>query len=174
MYPKPCGSVSHAQRIFITLIEKRIFTGTLTEWGIKYPSHVYQIALGRITTTYGVVFVLRERISPELWYYDETEELPEPVKGKFRHQSTEEGLKNIVSEETAAINRIGELIENRKLREFCSTHHVKYQDIWGCTKKRTKEDGSYGYHQRPPYRIIRTLREEIHPALWYLYPDELI
>jgi hypothetical protein len=177
MYVKPLGDISHAQRRLIGLIEKREFTGTLIgDWqvpqGLIVP--IYKSAVGQRTPTYGIIFGLRRHIPPEAWYFDETEKLPKPIACTHLYPPFGARInKKIIHDETAAINLIGEIRENRKLSAFCVEHGLKYNDMLGCAVKRKRSNGRYGYHQKPAYLVIRTLREIIHPALWYLFPDEL-
>jgi hypothetical protein len=176
MYPKPVGPVSHARRVLIDLIEARRLTPTLAGWGMGKNSVMayYEAALGRTPPSYGVIFALRERISAELWFYDETEKPPEPVRYRIKYPSTGKGVREkILTDETAALGKIREIREKRELPAFCARYGVKYTDLWGVCSKRMKADGRYGFHQRPPYRVVRSLREVIHPALWYIFPDEL-
>jgi hypothetical protein len=176
MYPKPVSPVSRARRALIGLIESRKFTGTLTGWGIgaNVVNGYYRAALGQIPPSYGVIFSLREHLAPELWFYDEAEKPPKPVKYRIKYLSIGKGVREkILTDETAALEKIREILEKRELPVFCARQGVKYQDLWGICVKRKKADGRYGFHQRPPYRVVRTLREAIHPALWYIFPDEL-
>jgi hypothetical protein len=179
MYRKPQGVITHAQRIFITLLEARQFTRTLVGWGITKSTvtYIYKIVLGEIPPSYDVVFILREHIGPELWYYDENEEVPNTPKTGTRYYLTQRQpaiRKNILQDETVAIREIRKVIEERKLSTFCAIHQVGYGDVRNSCTKRKKPDGMYGYHQRPPYRMIRALRNVIHPRLWYIYPDEIV
>jgi hypothetical protein len=177
MYAKPEGDLSHAQRLLIGLIERRGFTGTLArEWEAPRSMImiVYETALGRALPSYGVVFGLRRHIDPAAWYYGEDEELPPPVPCAWLYPSFgKKARKKVLRDATAALSRMEEIKGKRELSAFCAAHGVKYADLWACTIKRKKKDGRYGYHQRPPYRVIRALRETVHPALWFLYPDEL-
>jgi hypothetical protein len=183
MYPKPVEPVSHARRRLITLIEARRFTFTLTEWGLSksviFAS--YETALGKRQPTYGVIFALREHIPPELWFYDEAEKPPEPVTAAvFLYSPADKGKREktalrrkVLRDETAALGKLREIMEKRELSSFAGRHGVKYQDLWQVCNKRKKPDGRYGYHQRVPFRVVKALREVIHPALWYIFPDEL-
>jgi hypothetical protein len=178
MYPKPVGPLSHARKILIGLIESRRLRGTLHSWGITNLgsiSSIYKTALGQTAPTYWIIFCLREHIAPELWYYEETEALPKPLPFKALYPSIGGGslIRKILESETAAIGDIKELIEKRELAQFCTKFDLDYQELWGCCNKRKKADGRYGYHRRPSYRVIKTLRDAIHPARWYVFHDEL-
>jgi hypothetical protein len=179
MYRKPEGRITHARRGLISLIEKREYSGTLIkEWEIPPSmalSAIYETALGTILPSYGVIFALRCHIPPGAWYYEEEEKLPGPVPFNPRYPSW--GLKSrkkVLRDPTVALLRIEEVKEQRGLSQFCARHGLKYGDLWGCTIKRKKPDGKTGYHQRPPYRVIRALRDVIPPDLWYIFPDELL
>jgi hypothetical protein len=178
VYPKPEGTISHGRRILISLIEERKFSPTLRSWGVTEKSLInfaYEIALGRSDATFFVVFNMREHIRPELWYYDEAEEEPFPVKVKFVYPSTGKAAKRkFIVDETAALERIQGIMERREAGALCASHGIKYYDLWGCCSKRKKANGRYAFHTRPSYHVIRALRDTIHPALWYVFPDELI
>jgi hypothetical protein len=184
MYPIPVSPVSLARRELIGLITARRFTRTLAGWGVAKPMAFasYETALGKREPSFGVIFALREHVSPELWFYDEGEKPPRPVKVRFQYRSAagEGGESNkilirekVLRDETAALKKLGKIMEKRELPAFSREHGVKYLDMWGICSKR-KKAGGYGYHQRPPYRVVKALREVIHPALWYVFPDELI
>jgi hypothetical protein len=183
MYPIPVSPFSHARRALVSLIEARRFTGTLTGWGMGKAviSTAYQMAVGTKLPSYLIIFALRDHISAELWFFDEDEKPPEPVTAKLKYPPAGPGkirktsLKlKILREETAALVKLREIKERRELSSFAAQYGIKYLDLWQVCTKRKKPDGRYGYHQRPPYRVVKALREVIHPALWYIFPDELI
>jgi hypothetical protein len=169
--------ISYARRILITFTENRIFRGKLKSWGIKDNdvNHIYKMAQGERTPTFWAVFSLRENISPELWYYGEKEPLPDPIKKNFIYPS--KGKKStikkiIMGSETIAVGKIKQILEKRELSEFCRIHKVSYQDLRGCCIKQKDANGKYNYHARPSYTMIKVLRDEIHPSLWYLFNGE--
>jgi hypothetical protein len=177
VHAKPEGPISHAQRRLITLIDKRKISETLTGgWGVPRTclGNIYRTALGTIPHSYGIIYGLRLNIAPVFWYYSEEEPLPRPIAftpkyppfGKDAHDA-------VLRHETAALEIIREIKERRELSRFCALHGVKYYDVAGCSFKNPKKDGPEGYHQRPSYRMIRSLREAVHPDLWYIFPGEL-
>jgi hypothetical protein len=144
-------------------------------------STAYQMALGKKLPSYLIIFALRDHISPELWYFDEDEKPPEPLAAGVKYSLTGPGkirktsLKlKILRDETAALVKLREIMGKRELSSFAAQYRIKYFDLWQVCNKRKKADGRYGYHQRPPYRVVKALREVIHPALWYVFPDELL
>jgi hypothetical protein len=179
MYPEPVEPVSHARRALIGLIQSRRFTATLAGWGMgkSVITTAYQMAVGRRRPSYVVIYALREHIRPELWYYDEAEKPLAPVKAAYLHSLAGKRKaalkKKILQDETAALGVLREIREKRGLPAYARRYGVKYLDLWQVCSKRKKAGGRYGYHQRPPYRVVRALREAIHPALWYAFPDEL-
>jgi hypothetical protein len=178
MYTVPQGEITHARRRLITLIERREFTGTLTrEWGVPKPSvmHIYDMVLGRVPPTFGAIFGLRREVAPAAWFYGEGEALPPRIGAAYIYPSFGKEIREkVLGEPTAALLMIEGLKEKRELARFCVERGVKYADLWACTIKRVKKDGRQGYHQRPPYRVIKALREAVHPDLWYTFPDELV
>lgn len=164
--------------MLVGLIKKRLLTSTLADWGAakSMTAAYYEAALGLREPSFGVIFALRERISPELWFYEEGEELPPPVKAAFLHSGAKKAQlkKKILRDETAALEMLREIKEKRELASFSARYKVDYQVLWGVCSRRRKAGGGYGYHQRPPYRIVKALREAVHPALWYIFPEELV
>jgi hypothetical protein len=177
VYAKPEGPISHAQRRLITLIDKRSISGVLIDtWGIPKTQmgNIYRMALNKLPVSYGVIFMLRRYLPPIAWYYDEQEALPRPIAFVPKHPPFGKKTRDkILHHETAALSIIREMKEKRELSRFCQQYRVKYYDVAGCSFKNPKKDGREGYHQRPSYRMIRSLREAIHPDLWYIFPDEL-
>jgi hypothetical protein len=177
MHADPEGPISHAQRRLITLIdERRISKVLIGAWGVpkSYIGNIYRMALNTLPVSYGVIFLLRQQLPPAAWYYDEGERLPQPVPFTPKYPAFGKRVRNkILHHETAALGIIREIKEKRELAYFCKQHRVKYYDVAGCSFKNPKKDGRDGYHQRPSYRMIRLLREAIHPDLWYIFPDEL-
>jgi hypothetical protein len=177
VYAKPEGPISCAQRRLITLIDKRKISETLIGgWGVPRTQlgNIYRMALGTIPPSYGIIYGLRLTIPPAAWYYGEEEALPRPIPftpkypafGKQAHDA-------VLHHETAALGIIREIKEQRELSRFCARHGVNYYDVAGCSFKNPKKDGRKGYHQRPSYRMVRLLREAVHPDLWYIFPEEL-
>jgi hypothetical protein len=177
VYTTPKGPVSHAQRRLITLIgERRISAVLVNNWGVpgNKIGYLYRMALGTKPVSYGAVFLLRRYIPPVSWYYDEEESPPDPVLFTAKYPPFGNEIhEKILHDETAAIGIIRGIKEKRELSRFCTLHKVKYYDVAGCSFKNLKKDGREGYHQRPSYRMIRLLREAVHPDLWYIFPDEL-
>jgi hypothetical protein len=75
--------------------------------------------------------------------------------------------------ETAAHRYFEILREKRALTAFCGKRGLVYSSLSNCVFKRRREDGLWGYRTRPAYRLVKSLREILHPDLWYVFPDEL-
>ena len=73
---------THAVRYFKTLVKDRSFATKTQEYGLTDPQQklLYNVARGNFRATYGIIFALRNIISPSQWIYREDEELPQPVK----------------------------------------------------------------------------------------------
>jgi hypothetical protein len=177
MYAKPQGKVSHAQRFLISLIEKRAFTGTLVkDWKVprKFVMGIYRCALGSQKPTSLAVFGLRKHIRPSWWYYEESETLPCPVDFNEKYPAFgPETNEKILTDETVGIRKIIEIKNERKLARYCLGKGIKYGILCGCIQRYKSNAGKIKFHRRPDYFTIKSLREDINPDLWFIFPDEL-
>ena len=72
---------THAVRYFKNLVRERDFKAKVQEYGLTEPQQklLYNVTRGDFRATYGIIFALRNNITPSQWIFKENEELPEPV-----------------------------------------------------------------------------------------------
>lgn len=171
---------SHALRYFKNLIKERKYFSKAVEYNLNrtMTEVLYKVVRGQLRPTYGIIFMLRKYIAPCMWYYKETEELPEPVKfeshyeDSFDEYNTES--KNILAQrKTIGHTYFDILKENRVMARFCALHNVTLTEAANYVTMRHKKDGTYRYTTRPTIDFISNFKEELHPDLWYIFPDEV-
>lgn len=176
MYVQVPDIVTHAQRELIKLIEGRRFAGTARSYGIRasnIPS-LYRMATGKTEPSFVMMFNLRQYLAPEAWCYDETEKLPERRKFKPKYACFDgRTRRHIILNPTVAAAYLEEIYLNGGLQGFCGEQGLSYAAVYGYAVKRKRYDGIMGYHCRPGYRVIRKLRNVIHPDDWFIFPEEL-
>jgi hypothetical protein len=177
MYVKIPDVVSHAQRKLITMVEKREYRGYVLSCGLTLTqsNDLYKTVIGKYTPTYGQIFRLRQFVPPSEWYYDESEELPEPVRFTAKVQGMTGGGKKMgieATKETVALSWFAGLSKQQR-HQFYVFHNIERAKINHFILKTTRMDGTFGYQSRPNYKLVRSLRETIHPDCWYIYPEEL-
>jgi hypothetical protein len=178
MYVNVPDVVSYAQRELISKIEKREYTSFCTSCGLTLSqSHsLYQSVIGKKNLTFGQIFSMRSFIPPCQWYYDESEELPVLIPFKVKITDTEKKGKEMsiaAKKETVALSWFRILREKKLFHAFCVLHSIEQRKINYMVFRTRYSQGDYLYVCRPNYKLIRSLRDIIHPDLWYIYPEEL-
>ena len=169
--------VSKAIRFFLNLIEKREFTEYLTENFNFTPSqcsHVHSIVTGRVRPTYGVIYALREQIAPVEWYYLENEECPSPISfiPKYTNYSPDT-WKDFAKKDTCGHVFFNYIRNANVYTYFCEDNEMEKTFVNNYVYMKKRVNGERRYHTRPSFPFINTIKKELHPDFWYLFPDEV-
>lgn len=171
---------SHAVRYFKTLVKERSFATKAQEFGLTEPQQklLYNVARGDFRATYGIIFALRNIISPSQWIYNENEKLPEPVKfnplveKKFPHYDFD-SRNELAKEITLGNIFFNELKERRAMSKFCALHNCEKLEAANFVYMKHHKNGELRYLARPTLPFIKKFREDVHPDWWFIYPEEV-
>jgi hypothetical protein len=148
-------TISHGQRYLLNLVDTRKLLQFVTEHNLPH-IYMFNVACGRVMIPCDVIFTLRHIISPNQWFYDETEVLPTPILFKKKRRPQEQ----YDPDKSAALTR---LREERNIRRWSLEHDLPYISVYNIIS------GKY----KPTYPKIRQMREIISVDLWFIYNDEL-
>ena len=171
---------THAVRYFKTLVKERNFASKAKEYGLSEPQEklLYNVARGEIRATYGIIFALRNVMSPSQWIYMENEKLPEPVKftalieKEYPHYDFDS--RNELAKKSTLGNIFFEVLkERRAMSKFCSAHNCEKLEAANFVYMKHHKNGELRYLVRPTLPFIKKFRAEIHPDWWFIYPDEV-
>lgn len=171
---------THAVRYFKTLVKERSFTTKVQEFGLTSAQQklLYDVTCGKIRATYGIIFALRNIISPSQWIYREDENLPEPVKfnslveKKYPHYDFDS--RNELAKESTLGNIFFNILKERRvMSKFCIMHNYKKTEAANFVYMKHHKNGELRYLVRPTLPFIKKFREEVHPDWWFIYPDEV-
>ena len=171
---------SHAIRYFKTLVKERNFALKAQEFGLTEPQQklLYNVTRGDFRATYGIIFALRNILSPSQWIYMENEELPEPVKfnplveKKYPHYDFD-SRNELAKESTLGNIFFNVLKERRAMSKFCAMHNCEKLEAANFVYMKHHKNGELRYLARPTLPFIKKFREDIHPDWWFIYPDEV-
>ncbi|WP_288958402.1 hypothetical protein [uncultured Treponema sp.] len=173
-------TTSHAVRYFKTLVKERSFATKAQEFGLTEPQQklLYNVARGDFRATYGIIFALRNIISPSQWIYLENEELPKPVKfnplveKKYPHYDFDS--RNELAKESTLGNIFFDVLkEQRAMSKFCVIHNCEKLEAANFVYMKHHKNGEMRYLARPSLPFIKKFREDVHPDWWFIYPDEV-
>lgn len=173
-------TTSHAVRYFKTLVKERNFATKAQEFGLTEPQQklLYNVARGDFRATYGIIFALRNIISPSQWIYLENEELPKPVKfnplveKKYPHYDFDS--RNELAKESTLGNIFFDVLkEQRAMSKFCVMHNCEKLEAANFVYMKHHKNGEMRYLARPSLPFIKKFREDVHPDWWFIYPDEV-
>lgn len=171
---------THAVRYFKTLVKDRSFATKAQEYGLTDPQQklLYNVARGNFRATYGIIFALRNIISPSQWIYREDEKLPQPVKfnpiveTKYPHYDFDS--RNELAKESTLGNIFFDILkERRAMSKFCASHNCEKLEAANFVYKKHHKNGELRYLARPTLPFIKKFREEVHPDWWFIYPEEV-
>lgn len=171
---------THAVRHFKTLVKERSFATKTQEYGLTEPQQklLYNVTRGELRATYGIIFALRNIISPSQWIYREDEELPEPVKfnplveKKYPHYDFD-SRNELAKESTLGNIFFNELKERRAMSKFCAMHNCEKLEAANFVYMKHHKNGELRYLARPTLPFIKKFREDVHPDWWFIYPEEV-
>lgn len=173
-------TTSHAVRYFKSLVKERSFATKAQEFGLTEPQQklLYNVARGDFRATYGIIFALRNIISPSQWIYLENEELPKPVKfnslveKKYPHYDFDS--RNELAKESTLGNIFFDILkERRAMSKFCVMHNCEKLEAANFVYMKHHKNGEMRYLARPTLPFIKKFREDVHPDWWFIYPDEV-
>lgn len=171
---------THAVRYFKTLVKDRSFATKAQEYGLTDPQQklLYNVTRGNFRATYGIIFALRNIISPSQWIYREDEELPQSVKfnpiveTKYPHYDFD-SRNELAKESTLGNIFFDTLKERRVMSKFCASHNCEKLEAANFVYKKHHKNGELRYLARPTLPFIKKFREEVHPDWWFIYPEEV-
>lgn len=142
--------ITHGQRMLMDIIDKRKLMELCRQKGLSF-SYTYQVGIGGKTPPSPMVYTLRDIVHPVLWYYKESESLPEikeypaDTSDSWNYQDSI-GFYNLQKE-----------AETTSLKEWSLRHGFDYSTIWFIAAGK-----------RPPsYYKIKAFRDIIYPADWF-------
>ena len=171
---------THAVRYFKNLVRERDFAAKVQEYGLTEPQQklLYNVTRGDFRATYGIIFALRNNISPSQWIFKENEELPEPVKfnplveKKYPHYDFDS--RNELAKESTLGNIFFDILKQRRvMTKFCSLHNCEKLEAANFVYMKHHKNGELRYLARPTLPFIRKFRKDVHPDWWFIYPDEV-
>lgn len=171
---------THAVRYFKNLVRERDFKAKVQEYGLTEPQQklLYNVTRGDFRATYGIIFALRNNISPSQWIFKENEELPEPVKftplieKKYPHYDFDS--RNELAKESTLGNIFFDILKTRRvMSKFSSLHNCEKLEAANFVYMKHHKNGELRYLARPTLPFIRKFRKDVHPDWWFIYPDEV-
>jgi hypothetical protein len=179
MYVKVIENLPVAGRIIVDNIENRSLVQFIraalpeADENVITTNHIllYNIVTKGSGYTYERIYTFRNVIPPVYWFYteDEKDTMPEPVPFKAKHP-----VSDIGTIPTIALQYFEDMKSSDKyaIREYCEIHNLDYLYFRNFIDKKQSK-GIRVFKNRPSAKIIKELRDEIHPDKWFIYPDEL-
>ena len=171
---------THAVRYFKNLVRERDFAAKVQEYGLTEAQQklLYNVTRGDFRATYGIIFALRNNISPSQWIFKENESLPKPVKfnplveKKYPHYDFDS--RNELAKESTLGNIFFDILKTRRvMSKFCSLHNCEKLEAANFVYMKHHKNGELRYLARPTLPFIRKFRKDVHPDWWFIYPDEV-
>ena len=171
---------THAVRYFKNLVRERDFKAKVQEYGLTEPQQklLYNVTRGDFRATYGIIFALRNNISPSQWIFKENEELPEPVKFnpliEKKYPNYDFDSRNELAKESTLGNIFFDILKQRRvMSKFCSLHNCEKLEAANFVYMKHHKNGELRYLARPTLPFIRKFRKDVHPDWWFIYLDEV-
>ena len=171
---------THAVRYFKNLVRERDFAAKVQEYGLTEAQQklLYNVTRGDFRATYGIIFALRNNISPSQWIFKENESIPKPIKinpiveKKYTHYNFDS--RNELAKENTLGNIFFDILKTRRvMSKFCSLHNCEKLEAANFVYMKHHKNGELRYLARPTLPFIRKFRKDVHPDWWFIYPDEV-
>lgn len=170
-------SISCAMRYFRALLEQRLFAEYISEelhLSYAQKSSLYQIVVGKVRPTYGIIYFLRDKIAPVKWYYAEQENCPSPIKFDPLHNNYATATRKIFARKKTCGHVFFDILKaNRSLTSVCRSHDIQKSVVINYVYMKMGPDKKMRYLCRPTVPFVSTFKDILHPDYWYIFPDEL-
>lgn len=168
--------VSYAIRHYQELIKNREFTIVLKRdsgFSVSQCSQLYEIITQKVRPTYGMIYMLRDKMPPINWYYKENEALPEAINFTPIHNNyTTKTWADYAKKKTCAHFFFDMIKEAGVYTYFCEDYGLTKTHVGNYVYMKNR-NGEKRFCVRPAFPFVNTIKEELHPDYWYMFPDEV-
>lgn len=146
--------VTHGQRMLLNKIDKRKFMEFCRDTNLNF-NYTYKIGIGGITPPSTTVYILRNIIHPVLWYYKESETIPQLKKYKNTTKEVWDYEKSL------GFYILKKEAKKTTLKNWALSNGFSHSAMWFIVSGK----------RSPSYAKIKELRDIIYPADWF-YPKK--